>query len=201
MVSSWSYFPGIIEYQTYYSWIRKQRRPLQSSFREICGLSESITHLSRQLSTLVLAWNYDILVVSSDCNCPTTWTDLVEFCIFLSRRLPRNNTNRNTLLGKYKWDNTFFNIFVEFWPNTIFLYSCWYNRCGGYRNSWTPDACVGRWTLDNGRYTLDSGLWTLNTVVDCFRIESETSFWFCLIKLLKILWVRISKDLMVTLVL
>ena len=64
---------------------------------------------------------------------------------------------------------------------------------------WTLDA--GRWTLDVGRYTLDAGLWALVTIVDCFRTKAEASFWFCLIKLLKILWVPISNDLMVTLVL
>ena len=71
---------------------------------------------------------------------------------------------------------------------------------------WTLDA--GRWTLgselstlDVGCYTLDVGLWALDTIVDCFRTKSEASFWFCLIKLLKILWVQISKDLMITLAL
>ena len=71
---------------------------------------------------------------------------------------------------------------------------------------WTLDA--GRWildsgfsTLDAGRYTLDARLWALDTIVDCFKTKSESSFWFCLIKLLKTLWVRISKDLRVTLVL
>ena len=57
---------------------------------------------------------------------------------------------------------------------------------------WTLD--TGLLTLDAGRWTLDSGRWTLDTVVDCCRTESEHSFWFCLIKLLKILWVLISKD-------
>ena len=64
---------------------------------------------------------------------------------------------------------------------------------------WTLN--VGRWTLDAGCYTLDVGLWALDTIVDCFKTKSEASFWFCLIKLLKILWVQISKDLMITLAL
>ena len=86
---------------------------------------------------------------------------------------------------------------------------------------WTLDARPQ--TLDSGRWTLDATLWrlgsghrtlfentdslshcfrTLDTVsLVCFRTESESSFWFFLIKLLKILLVRISKDLMVTLVL
>ena len=55
---------------------------------------------------------------------------------------------------------------------------------------WTLNA--GRWTLGGGCYTLDAGLWALGTIVDCFRTKSEASFWFCLIKLLKILWVWIS---------
>ena len=100
-----------------------------------------------------------------------------------------------------------------------------------YRNSWALDASVGRWTLDAGLwmldsgrwtldsepwtwtldaerwmldvrcYTLDAGLWALDITFDCFRTKSEASSWFCLIKLLKILWVRISKDHMVTLAL
>ena len=57
---------------------------------------------------------------------------------------------------------------------------------------WTLDA--GLWALNPGRWNLDAGPWTLDTVVDCCRTESESSFWICLIKLLKILWVRISKD-------
>ena len=90
-----------------------------------------------------------------------------------------------------------------------------------YRNSRTLDASVGRWTLDTGLWTLDSWLWTLDaglwtldtriwmldpgrwtldperwtaldTIVDCISTKSEASFWFSLIKLLKILWVRIS---------
>ena len=32
-----------------------------------------------------------------------------------------------------------------------------------YRNSWTLDARVGRWTLDAGLWTLDSGRCTLDT--------------------------------------
>ena len=49
-------------------------------------------------------------------------------------------------------------------------------KCSG---PWTVDA--GLWTLDSGRWTLDTGLWTL---------DSGPS----LIKLMNILWVRISKD-------
>ena len=99
------------------------------------------------------------------------------------------------------------------------------NILPAYRNPWTLDARVGRWTLDAGLWTVDagfwtldagpwtldaglwtlhfgrSGYWTLDTVIDCCRTESKSSFWFCLIKLLKILSMRISKDLIVTLVL
>ena len=32
-----------------------------------------------------------------------------------------------------------------------------------YRNSWTLNSRVGRWTLDAGLWTLDSGLWTLDS--------------------------------------
>ena len=71
----------------------------------------------------------------------------------------------------------------------------------GIPGLWMQVLNAGLWTLDAGCYTLDAGLWTLDTIVDCFRTESEPSFWFCLIQLLKIFWVRISKDLMVTLVL
>ena len=44
------------------------------------------------------------------------------------------------------------------------------DRHTGIPGLWTQ---VGRWTLDAERYTLDAGLCTLDTVVDCFRIESE----------------------------
>ena len=48
------------------------------------------------------------------------------------------------------------------------------------RKCWTLDS--GLWTLDIRRYPLDAGFWSLGTVVDCFRTESGSSFWFCLIK-------------------
>ena len=32
-----------------------------------------------------------------------------------------------------------------------------------YRNSWTLEARLGRWTLDVGLWKLDSGLWTLDS--------------------------------------
>ena len=32
-----------------------------------------------------------------------------------------------------------------------------------YRNSWTLDARVGRWTLDAGLWTLDAEPWTLDS--------------------------------------
>ena len=32
-----------------------------------------------------------------------------------------------------------------------------------YRNSWTLDARVGRWSLDAGLWTLDAGLGTLDS--------------------------------------
>ena len=57
---------------------------------------------------------------------------------------------------------------------------------------WTLDS--GGWILDAGGFTLDAELCTLDTVVDWFRTESEPRIWFCLIKLLKIVWVQISKD-------
>ena len=87
------------------------------------------------------------------------------------------------------------------------------------RKCWTLSS--GRWTLGTELWTLDATFWTLgsghwtlfqNTVFHCFRtlgtvsldhfrIELESSLWFHLIKLLKILWVQISKDLMVMLAL
>ena len=59
----------------------------------------------------------------------------------------------------------------------------------------------GRWTLNAGGCTLDTVFWTLDIVVDWFRTESEHSFLFCLVKLLKILRVQICKELLVTLIL
>ena len=49
------------------------------------------------------------------------------------------------------------------------------------------------WTLDSGRLTLVAGIWTLDA--------GRWMLWFCLIKLLKIIWVRISKDVMIKLIL
>ena len=51
-----------------------------------------------------------------------------------------------------------------------------------YRNSWTLDARVGRWTLDAGRWTLDSGRWTLKTLearlwtlgIGCWILDVKT---------------------------
>ena len=82
---------------------------------------------------------------------------------------------------------------------------CWYeNGHTGIPGLWTQVLNAGLWTMDSGPWTLDSDatLWTLGsghwTLVDCSRTETEASFWFCLIKLP---WVRIYRDLMVTLVL
>ena len=82
---------------------------------------------------------------------------------------------------------------------------CWYeNGYTGIPGLWTQVLNAGLWTMDSGPWTLDSDatLWTLGsghwTLFDCFRTETEVIFWFCLIKLP---WVRISRDLMVTLVL
>ena len=41
-------------------------------------------------------------------------------------------------------------------------------------------ANVWLWALDAGLWTLGAELWTLDTVSDCFRTESELSFWFWL---------------------
>ena len=72
---------------------------------------------------------------------------------------------------------------------------------------WTLD--VELWTLNSERWTLDVGLWILDATLwtlgsghwALFRIESEPSLCFSLVKLFKILWVRISEDLMVKLIL
>ena len=109
--------------------------------------------------------------------------------------------------------SSFQNMSVKIYDN-VFLYLGGYNSIPDF---WTMDSSVGPWTLDAGLWTLDSGLWTLNagcwtlhfgpwalapdTIVDCFRTKPEGSFCLCLIKLLKILWARISKSLMATLVL
>ena len=115
--------------------------------------------------------------------------------------------------------------FISFISSTIVLlvhiYLVWLGIpefLGSACKCWTLDSgcwtlVAGLWTLYTGLWTLylvhwtldaerwDATLWTLDALVDCFRTKSEATFWFCLIKLLKILWVRISKDLMVTLVL
>ena len=43
-----------------------------------------------------------------------------------------------------------------------------------YRNSWTLDARVGRWTLDSGRWTLDAGLRALNTRLWALKLKFKT---------------------------
>ena len=51
---------------------------------------------------------------------------------------------------------------------------------------WTLDA--GPWTLDSGRWTLHYVRWALDTVVDCFKTDSEPTFWFCLMWLEWLKW-------------
>ena len=56
-----------------------------------------------------------------------------------------------------------------------------------YRNSWTLDLSVGRWTLDSRCWTLDVGLWTLNAglwtldsgswTLDSGRWTLDATFW------------------------
>ena len=50
-----------------------------------------------------------------------------------------------------------------FCSHAICLFSALANSSMAYRNSWTLDARVGRWTLDPGRWTLDAGLRTLDS--------------------------------------
>ena len=57
-----------------------------------------------------------------------------------------------------------------------------------YRNSWTLDARVGRWTwtLDDGLWTLDSGLWTLDSglwTLDAGLRALNTRLWALKLKL------------------
>ena len=40
--------------------------------------------------------------------------------------------------------------------------SCSFGKKTGYRNFWTLDASVGRWTLEAGFWTLEASLWTLS---------------------------------------
>ena len=57
------------------------------------------------------------------------------------------------------------------------------------------------WTLESGLWTLGPRCWALGSRQWTLLLTGEPSFCFCLIELLKILWVRFSKDLMVTLIL
>ena len=51
---------------------------------------------------------------------------------------------------------------------------CVINRSvSAYRNSWTLDARVGRWTLDVELWTLDAGLWTLHSGVGLWTLNSR----------------------------
>ena len=52
-----------------------------------------------------------------------------------------------------------------FCSHAICLFSALANSSMAYRNSWTLDARVGRWTLDAGLWTLDSGRWTLDAAL------------------------------------
>ena len=87
---------------------------------------------------------------------------------------------QNSLCKKYS---------VEFWDGKFSLILRYLRVFWAYRISWI-------WTQ-----VLNAGLWTLDTIADWFRTESESSFWFYLIKLMKILRVGISKDFMVKLIL
>ena len=49
-----------------------------------------------------------------------------------------------------------------------------------YRNSWTLDLSVGRWTLDAGPWTLDAGPWTLDSgrwTLDSGRWTLDATLW------------------------
>ena len=57
---------------------------------------------------------------------------------------------------------------LNIFPTLVFMHISHISHKWAYRNSWTLDARVGRWTLDTGlwkldseRWTLDAGLWTL----------------------------------------
>ena len=111
----------------------------------------------------------------------------------------RNSWTLDASVGRWALDAGLWMLDCGCWTLDAGLWTLDSGRWTLDAGRWTLDA--GRWTLDAGCYTLNAGLWALDTIVDCFKAKSETSFWVCLIKLLKILWVWISKDLMVTLVL
>ena len=49
-----------------------------------------------------------------------------------------------------------------------------------YRNSWTLELSVGRWTLDAGPWTLDAGPWTLDSgrwTLDSGRWTLDATLW------------------------
>ena len=92
----------------------------------------------------------------------------------------------------------------SFWLSATWVINC---KLTWIWHSWTLDARVERWTLDaglwtlgSGRWVLEAGPWTLDSgcwtlyLWHCCRTESEPNLWFCLIKLLKILWVWIFMD-------
>ena len=95
--------------------------------------------------------------------------------------------NFSKFIAKHLCQSLFFDKVAGLRPAALLKKRLWHKF---FRHTGIP----GLWTLNSRRWILDSGLWTLDTVVDCWRTESEPSLWFCLIKWLKILWVRISKD-------
>ena len=52
---------------------------------------------------------------------------------------------------------------LNIFPTLVFMHISHISHKWAYRNSWTLDARVGRWTLDTGLWALDSGLWTLGS--------------------------------------
>ena len=73
---------------------------------------------------------------------------------------------------------------VEFPDHKFYLILRYLRVFWAYRISRILDTSAERWTLDAGLWTLEARLWELDTVVDWLRTESESGFWFCLIKLL-----------------
>ena len=68
--------------------------------------------------------------------------------------------------------------FISFWVIIQIKEKHYLNLA--YRNSWTLDASVGRWTLDTGFWTLNSGRWTLDAearTLDLGRWTVDAGLW------------------------
>ena len=109
----------------------------------------------------------------------------------------RNSWTLNARVGPWTLDAGGCTLDTGLWTLDSGLWTLDHGRWTLNVGRWSLDA--GLWTLNAGLWTLHSGLWTLDSelwslLLTVVEQDQNPVSYFCLIKLFKTYWVRISRD-------